>query len=441
MKNDEIELIQNVLDGDQDAFTSLVNKYQKPIHALAWRKVGDFHIAEEIAQDTFLIAYQKIATLKNHHCFSGWLYRIAARQCHAWLRKKKMHTQSIDETDTNLIEKMTYSRYIAEEKEKSEVEVQREIVHKLLARLPESERTVVTLHYFGEMTCEEISRFLGVSTSTVKSRLRRARIRLKRAEPIIREALEGFQIRANLTDNIIKKIAHIKPDVPIGGKPFVPWVIAVSSVVCVMMMLGIGNHLLSHYQRPFNFDATSPLSVEIVDAPKVLNLLAKKNVLSKHGQAETPTISNGFDMNVEQPGYVARFQYARAKKVVLNNEKPSQEILSIFQTPSAGYQHYNAIEIDATAFRNGATLIVDFRVGNAEASGAFILFAKTTNRQITDVPKTILAAASGIPRGKTGRITYQFHKGANFILGATGKLYSGQGKVNSYIASISIVPE
>lgn len=336
---------------------------------------------------------------------------------------------------------MTYSRYIAEEKEKSSSAAQRDLVHKLLARLQESERTVVTLHYFGEMTCEEISRFLGVSASTVKSRLRRARIRLKRAEPIIREALEGFHIKANLSDSILKEIAHIKPDTPIGGKPFVPWAIIVASVVCVMMMFGIGNHLLSHYQRPYNIDAPTEMSVEIVDAPIVLNLLAKKNVRTQDGQSDTPSRENGADHNTKQPKYVARFQYEHAKKVVLNNQKPTKDVLSILQTPSAGYQDYSVVEIDTTAFRDGGTLTIDIRVGSAEASGKFILFVKDANLRNTDVPKTILAAASGIPSGKIGRITHQFDNGTNFILGATGKWYSGQGKANSYIASISIDPE
>ena len=54
MKNRDVALIRRTLDGDDTAFTVLVRKYQKPIHALAWRKVGDFHTAEEITQDTFL---------------------------------------------------------------------------------------------------------------------------------------------------------------------------------------------------------------------------------------------------------------------------------------------------------------------------------------------------------------------------------------------------
>ena len=69
MKHDDAQLIQRVLAGDDTAFSMLVKKYQKPVHALAWRKVGDFHVAEEITQDTFLKAYQKLAMLNGAAAF------------------------------------------------------------------------------------------------------------------------------------------------------------------------------------------------------------------------------------------------------------------------------------------------------------------------------------------------------------------------------------
>ncbi|MDE0686237.1 MAG: hypothetical protein OXI63_25200, partial [Candidatus Poribacteria bacterium] len=73
MENDT-QLIYKVLAGDDEAFTALVRKHQQSVHALAWRRVGDFHFAEEITQDTFLQAYKKLSTLKNPSQFSGWLY-------------------------------------------------------------------------------------------------------------------------------------------------------------------------------------------------------------------------------------------------------------------------------------------------------------------------------------------------------------------------------
>ena len=441
MKNDDVELIQGSLTGDENAFATLVRKYQRQVHALAWRKVGDFHIAEEITQDTFLKVYQKLGTLKDPHRFAGWLYRIAARQCLLLLRKKRLQTQSLEETDTKQIEKMTYSQYVAEEQEKAATEAQRDIAQRLLARLRESERTVVTLHYFGEMTCEEISRFLGVSASTVKSRLRRARHRLKKTEPMIREALEGFQVRANLTESIMQKISRIEPATPSSAKPFVPWALAASTVVLAVMMLGVGNQFLTRFQQPYDLDATSEMIVELIDTPIILELTSKPDVRTQFGRSTAPSRGNGFEPNASQSEYVTRFLHAQATNVVLSDEKPSQEVLSVFQTPAGGYQDYTVVEIDTTAFKNGGTLSVDIWVGSAEAFGRFILFASNSELSTAGLPQTILASASGIRPGKAGRVTHRFEEGAVFKLGATGNAFSGEEKVNSFFARISIDPE
>ena len=281
MKNNDVELIHRILDGDDTAFSSLVGKYQKQVHALAWRKIGDFHIAEEITQDTFLKAYQNLATLKKPHRFAGWLYVIATHCCHAWLRKKRIQTESLEELDSDELEPEAYSRYVAEQEAKAIAETQRQVVKKLLATLPESERTVITLHYFGEMTCEKISEFLGVSANTIKSRLRRARNRLKKEEPMIREAISNFQISPNLTENIMKEIARLKPGAPTGGKPLVPWAIAASSAILIVLMLGIGSQYLARFQKPYTLDAQSEMTVELVDAPIVRNLEVKPDIQNR----------------------------------------------------------------------------------------------------------------------------------------------------------------
>ena len=245
MKNDDTKLIQRVLAGDDNAFSVLVRKYQKQVHALAWRKIGDFHIAEEITQDTFLKAYKRLATLKKPQRFASWLYVIAANRCSSWLRKKRLLTQpleQLEETDNELLQKATYSGYVIEENERTAVAAQRDVVRKLLAKLQESERTVITLHYFGEMSCTEIGAFLGVSANTIKSRLRRAQQHLKKEEPMMREALENFQTTPNLTENIMRKISHIKPATLSNGKPFALWAITTSIIAVVLLMLSIGNH-------------------------------------------------------------------------------------------------------------------------------------------------------------------------------------------------------
>ena len=308
--NDDVAIIRRVLAGDEGAFAELVNKYQKPVHTLAWRKIGDFHIAEDITQDAFLNVYQRLSTLKDPNQFSGWLYVITANLCVTWLRKKRIQTQPLEDAETTMIQEDVYSQHVTEERSKIASESQREVVKQLLAKLKESERTVMTLHYLGEMTVVEISRFLGVSTSTIKSRLRRARNRLKEEEPMIREALDHFQITPNLTENIMREISRLKPIAPPGSKPLVPWAVAASTLAVVLLMLGIGNQYMSRFQKPYSFEATSEMTVEIIEAPVVLNLEFKPDVRTQLGNINALNSSNGLNQQPDPPEYMARFAAA-----------------------------------------------------------------------------------------------------------------------------------
>ena len=287
MKNSDAELIQQTLAGDQRAFSALVRRYQKPLHALVWRKIGDFHIAEEIAQDIFLKVYKKLQTLKNPNRFAGWLYVIATRRCIAWLKKKRIPMESLDAMPPDELEELAYAQYRAEQQEEIIGEKHREIVKRLLQKLPESERTVVTLHYLGDMTCEDISRFLGVSPNTVKSRLHRARKRLKKAEHVVREVLGGFQLSPTLAENILREIAHIKPITPVGSTPWLPWAIAASTIF-VILLTGSGTQYLARFQQPYSLDARSETTVELIDTSLVKASKQKLSVRNQFGNTNTP---------------------------------------------------------------------------------------------------------------------------------------------------------
>ncbi|MDE0638695.1 MAG: sigma-70 family RNA polymerase sigma factor [Candidatus Poribacteria bacterium] len=293
MKNNDTQLIHRTLDGDDAAFAELVQKYQKQVHALVWRKIGDFHIAEEITQDTFLKAYQKLGELKKPQRFASWLYVIATNRCSTWLRKKYLRKQLLADKDVAQPEKASYSGYVLEENERITAETQRDVVKKLLAKLGESERTVMTLHYFGEMSCTEIGAFLGVSANTVKSRLRRAQQRLQKEETMIREALDNFKISPNLTETIMQEISRTKPAAPSGSKPLVPWAVAASMLTVVLLMLGFGNSkYLQMFQKPYSLDATAEMTVEIIDAPIVANLESKPNVRTEIEKANVQSKIN-----------------------------------------------------------------------------------------------------------------------------------------------------
>ena len=136
MNTNDADLIQHILDGDQGAFTALVNKYQKSVHALVWRKIGDFHIAEEITQDVFLKVYKRLSTLKRRDHFPGWLYVIATRHCIAWLRKRQLPTKSLDAMSTTELDEICYAQYETDRDEEAAIEHRREIVKRLLQKLP-----------------------------------------------------------------------------------------------------------------------------------------------------------------------------------------------------------------------------------------------------------------------------------------------------------------
>ncbi len=307
MVENDVQLIRRILSGDDAAFSILVQKYQKSVHALVWRKVNDFHYAEEITQDTFLQAYKKLSTLKNPNQFAGWLYVIANRRCINWLQRHKPAMQSLEDTPMEEIEESAYNQYAAEQRDAEGAKYRQEIAQRLLSKLPESERTVMTLYYLGEMTAKEISKFLGVSVNTITSRLRRARERLQKdQERLVQEVLGGVQLSSNLTENVMRQIADVNPTPPPVAKPLFPWGVFGIATLLVALLLGATGQYLVRFQRPYSFEAVSEPTVEIIDAfilldvdskPDVRNQVGRatsvdKNVGAGRQAAETPVVSD-----------------------------------------------------------------------------------------------------------------------------------------------------
>ena len=284
-REDDVQLIQRTLAGDDTAFGILLQRHQKSVHALVWRKIGDFHIAEDITQDTFLQAYKKLSTLKKHNQFAGWLYVIADRLCIDWSRKRRLTTQSLEDTPVEETERASYTHHVSQQREAERTQRHRELVKKLLAKLPESERTVVTLYYLGEMTTREIGKFLGVSVDTIKSRLRRGRKRLQEDEELmIQEVFGGVQIPASLGENVMRQVADMKPTPSPPAKPFLPWMALGTAAVLVALLLGASNRYLTRFQKPYSFEAQSEPTIEIVEAPILLDIVAKPAVRNQVGR-------------------------------------------------------------------------------------------------------------------------------------------------------------
>ena len=309
MVADDVQLIRRILSDDDEAFSILVQKYQKSVHALVWRKVNDFHYAEEITQDTFLQAYKKLSTLKNPNQFAGWLYVIANRLCLNWLQRHKPALQSLEDTSMEEIEESAYNHYAAEQREAEGAKYRQEIAQRLLSKLPESERTVMTLYYLGEMTAKEISKFLGVSVNTITSRLRRARERLQKdQERLVQEVLGGVQLSNDLTENIMRQIADVKPIPPPVAKPLLPWSAFGIATLLIALLLGATGQYLVRFQRPYSFDAVSEPTVEIIDTFIVLDVDSKPDVRNQVGRATSADKNIGTGLQASETPMISDTQ-------------------------------------------------------------------------------------------------------------------------------------
>ena len=212
----------------------------------------------------------------------------------------------------------SYDKYISEQRDTEATERRLEIVNKLLKKLPESERTVITLYYLGEMTAKDIGKFLGVSINTIKSRLHRARERLKEEESMIRENLSSVQFPTQTTENIMEKILQLKPTAPSGSKPLVPIGISTASAIILLLLMGIAGQHLLRFQKPYSLESTSEATIEIVDAQLILDSPAKTAARNQVGRSDVINRSNGTGQKQDTPLFAAA---AQSDDAVIPNSK------------------------------------------------------------------------------------------------------------------------
>jgi RNA polymerase sigma-70 factor (ECF subfamily) len=172
----EAATIEQVRSGNQGSFAALVSCYEKPVYRLCLRMLGDAGDAEDATQESFLRAYLQIGTYDPARSFKTWLMSIASHYCIDRLRRKRATLLSLDDEPLVQVLGLRCTARLPEELAVAGEEAQR--VQRALRRLPPETRDVVTLRYWGELTCEEIAEFTGASVNAVKSRLHRARTAL-----------------------------------------------------------------------------------------------------------------------------------------------------------------------------------------------------------------------------------------------------------------------
>ncbi|WKK66631.1 RNA polymerase sigma factor [Lutimonas zeaxanthinifaciens] len=173
-KNADQIYIEKVLMGDANAYAYLINKYKDMTYTLAMKIVKNHEDAEEVAQDSFLKAYEKLDSFKGDSKFSTWLYTIVYRNSITKIRKKKVATSDIDDYVMDNYSEGSESPQI----DAIKGEEQKKYVKEAIDRLPEKDAYLVTLFYMNESSIEEIEKITGLTQSNIKVKLFRARKKL-----------------------------------------------------------------------------------------------------------------------------------------------------------------------------------------------------------------------------------------------------------------------
>lgn len=172
LNSTEAQWISRALQGDREAFTKIVEAYQRPIFNLCYRMLGDAREAEDAAQEVFIRAYLKLNSYRPERKFSSWLFSIASHYCIDRLRKRRIRFVSWEE--------LPPWRWLpADDAPQPEeamltMEATREL-HALLDTLAPDYRAAVILKYWHNMPYEEIAQTMNTTVSAIKSKLFRAR--------------------------------------------------------------------------------------------------------------------------------------------------------------------------------------------------------------------------------------------------------------------------
>lgn len=173
--NEEQTWVSQAQQGDDEAFTRLVETYQTPVFNLCYRMLGEPELAEDAAQETFLRAYQHLHRYDRKRPFATWLLSIAAHYCIDRLRRRKFSMFSMDAEDEegNSFELPDLD---APNPESETVKGQmQERIHTMLKDLDTTDRAAIIMRYWYDYSEKEIAESLNLTVSAVKSRLHRSR--------------------------------------------------------------------------------------------------------------------------------------------------------------------------------------------------------------------------------------------------------------------------
>ena len=187
--NNDQKIINQILEGDTNAFSVLVDNYKDLVFTLAMRMVKNREEAEEVSQDTFIKVYKSLNKFKGNSKFSTWIYRVAYNTCLDRLKKikREYNVVAIDEFTEHQVKTLDNALNQMEEQE------HKQKIQECLQLLPSDDSFLLTLYYFEDQSLEEISKVVGLTANNVKVKLFRSR---KKLTSILKEQLEPETIES-----------------------------------------------------------------------------------------------------------------------------------------------------------------------------------------------------------------------------------------------------
>jgi RNA polymerase sigma-70 factor (ECF subfamily) len=171
----DITYIEQVLAGNLNAYSHLVDRHKDRAFNLALRICGNTEEAEEITQDSFLKAFRSLSSFKMKSSFSTWLYRIVYNSSISNVRGRKNRVLSLEDFPADATD---FIGYDADEEEADE-EYRKSLVNFALQKLTEEERALITLFYYDELSPDEIADVTGINKTNLKVKLFRSRRKMQ----------------------------------------------------------------------------------------------------------------------------------------------------------------------------------------------------------------------------------------------------------------------
>ncbi|WP_199616217.1 sigma-70 family RNA polymerase sigma factor [Paenibacillus alkalitolerans] len=200
--SENLKWMEAIRAGEYDSYRSIVARYKNAVYSVAYSVLGDYHLAEDAAQEAFLQAFLRLSDIRDPQKLGSWLYSISYR---CSIRMKNKRKRLVLEEDMSMYGDVSESAETAVLRREAHARILQSI-----GELDENNRITTALYYMCDLSMKEIADFLGVSVRAVESRLQRAKKQLRASLPALDEAaVRKPALGPSFDDRIMREIPRL----------------------------------------------------------------------------------------------------------------------------------------------------------------------------------------------------------------------------------------